>query len=267
MAFLLLAGATVAGVALFQGAAQTPVAPAPSTIRASPSASPSTQTRQARLLAGRVIVLDAGHQLGNRNFPVEIARLVEAGGFQKPCNTTGTATDGGYPEATFTFRVVHRAARELRALGATVLLTRQHNSDALWGPCVDARGRAGNRVGADVKVSVHADGSYEGSGFHVIHPVNSPAWTSDVYDESTLLARDLRDALRAGGHHDSTYAGRDGLDERRDLATLNLSDVPVAMVEAGNMRDPIEAGLMQTKHGRRGYADAVVTGVVAFLVR
>ncbi len=266
MALLLLVGLAAAGLALFQETAQTPVARAPGTIRTVPPASPSAQGRPARVLTGRLIVLDAGHQLGNRNFPDEIATPVEAGGFQKPCNTTGTATDEGYPEATFTFVVVRRAARELRALGATVVLTRTRNSDELWGPCVDVRGRAGNDLGADLKVSVHADGSYEGSGFHVIHPVNSPAWTSDVYDDSTALAEDLRDALRASGHHDSTYTGRNGLDERRDLATLNLSDVPVAMVEAGNMRDPVEAAWMSSPSGRRGYAHAIVTGVRAFLL-
>ena len=52
------------------------------------------------------MVIDPGHQLGNHNYPAQIGRLVPAGGFRKPCNTTGTATNGGYPEATFTWRVV-----------------------------------------------------------------------------------------------------------------------------------------------------------------
>ena len=56
-------------------------------------------------------MIDAGHQLGNHNFPRKINRLVPAGGFKKACNTTGTATNGGYPEATFNCRV----ARLLRA--------------------------------------------------------------------------------------------------------------------------------------------------------
>ena len=58
-----------------------------------------------RPLGGRTIVIDPGHQLGNHNFPRQINRMVPAGGFKKPCNTTGTATDGGYPEATFTWQV------------------------------------------------------------------------------------------------------------------------------------------------------------------
>ena len=46
---------------------------------------------------------------GNHNFPRRIHRLVPAGGFRKPCNTTGTATNGGYPEASLTWDVALRA--------------------------------------------------------------------------------------------------------------------------------------------------------------
>ena len=123
-------------------------------------------------LTGTTIVVDPGHQLGNHNFSKQIARPVPAGGFTKPCNTTGTATTGGYPEATFTWQVSRVVARRLRALGATVVLTRHSNRQDRWGPCVDARGRAGNAIGADLKLSIHADGSYAAGarGFHVIAP-------------------------------------------------------------------------------------------------
>ena len=63
-------------------------------------------------------MIDPGHQLGNHNFPRQINRLVPAGGFEKPCNTTGTATDGGYPEATFTWQVAAAAAHTARARSA-----------------------------------------------------------------------------------------------------------------------------------------------------
>ena len=62
----------------------------------------------------------------------------------------------------------------MRDLGAVVRLTRHSNRQDRWGPCVDARGRAGNAVdgggSADLKISIHADGSYArgAHGFHVI---------------------------------------------------------------------------------------------------
>ncbi len=122
-----------------------------------------------------------------------------AGGFTKPCNTTGTATNGGYPEATFAWQVSRLVAARLRDLGATVRLTRHSNRQDRWGPCVDARGRAGNAIEADLKLSVHADGSYAAGarGFHVIAPADRAPWTDDIYDPSLRLAGRVRTGLLA----------------------------------------------------------------------
>jgi N-acetylmuramoyl-L-alanine amidase len=224
--------------------------------------------RSAGPLAGRVIVVDPGHQLGNHNFPAQINAPVPAGGFTKPCNTTGTATDGGYPEATFAWQVSRLVAARLRALGATVRMTRHANRQDRWGPCVDARGRAGNEIHADLKISVHADGSYVAGarGFHVIAPADRAPWTDDVHDSSMRLATSVRAGLQARGFPVATYvAGGDGLDVRSDLGTLNLSDVPVVMVELGNMRSAAEARVMASADGRDRYARGLVAGARTFL--
>jgi N-acetylmuramoyl-L-alanine amidase len=219
-------------------------------------------------LAGRVIVVDPGHQLGNHNFPSEINRLVPAGGFTKPCNTTGTATNGGYPEATFAWEVSRLVAGRLRALGATVRMTRHANRQDRWGPCVDVRGRAGNAIDADLKISVHADGSYAAGarGFHVIAPADRAPWTDDIHDSSMRLATSVRAGLQARRFVVANYvAGGDGLDVRSDLGTLNLSDVPTVMVELGNMRSAAEARVMTSADGRSRYARGLVTGARSFL--
>ena len=232
------------------------------------TASRDAAAPQREPLAGRVIVLDPGHQLGNHNFPRKISRLVPAGGFRKPCNTTGTSTNRGYPEATFVWRVARLAQRRLERLGAEVVLTRQVNSPRRWGPCVDSRGRAGNRIGADLKLSIHADGSHAAGarGFHVIAPADRRRWTRDIFQPSRRLAKDLRAALLAAGVPRANYiAGGDGLDTRGDLATLNLSDVPTAMVELGNMRHPRDARRMTSPRGRAAYAAALVRAVRAHL--
>jgi N-acetylmuramoyl-L-alanine amidase len=221
-------------------------------------------------LQGRVVVLDPGHQLGNRHFPARIGRPVPAGGFRKPCNTTGTATDRGYPEASFTWDVAQRLRMRLKALGATVVLTRHSNRQDRWGPCVDERGRAGNAIHADLKISVHGDGSYArgAHGFHVIAPVDRAPWTHDIYRTSRQLALATRAALLHLGFARSTYvAGGDGLDFRRDLATLNLSDLPTVMVELGNMRNRVDASLMTRPSGRERYAHALADAARHFLER
>jgi N-acetylmuramoyl-L-alanine amidase len=208
-------------------------------------------------LAGRTVVIDPGHQLGNHNYPGRISQLVPAGGFRKACNTTGTATGGGYAEATFAWRVSRLLEDRLERLGATVRLTRHSNREDRWGPCVDVRGRAGNGLPADLKISIHGDGSWAAGarGFHVISPTDRPPWTHDIYRPSRRAAVDTRAALRGVGLRVANYiAGGDGLDFRSDLATLNLSNVPTVMVELGNMRDGRDARRMTSRAGRATYA-------------
>jgi N-acetylmuramoyl-L-alanine amidase len=219
-------------------------------------------------LAGRTIVIDPGHQLGNHNFPGKIDRLVPAGGFKKPCNTTGTATDGGYPEATFTWQVSRLLQQQLVRLGAKVLLTRHSNRQDRWGPCVDVRGRDGNRLPADLKISIHGDGSYVAGarGFHVIAPTDRRPWTHDIYRSSRRLALETRASLEAVGLRVANYiAGGDGLDFRSDLGTLNLSNIPTVMVELGNMRNPRDARRMTSSAGRATYARGLALAVDRFL--
>jgi N-acetylmuramoyl-L-alanine amidase len=238
-------------------------------------AAPSQATHDHRLIApreiiralpleGRTIVIDPGHQLGNQNFPRKVNRLVPAGGFRKPCNTTGTATNGGFSEATFAWRVSLKLRDRLQSLGARVVLTRHSNSTQHWGPCVDVRGRAGNAIPADLKISIHGDGSYArgAHGFHVIAPTDRKPWTHDIYRTSRRLALDTRSALRGVGLHVANYtAGGDGLDFRSDLATLNLSNIPTVMVEMGNMRNAGDARAMTSARGQsidaRGLEHAV----------
>ena len=131
-------------------------------------------------LAGRTIAIDPGHQLGNSRHLAEINRLVWVG-IWKPCNTTGTATNGGFPEATFTWRTSLALKRRLEALGATVRLTRTTNSIDDWGPCVGTRGRFGAKVGADLEISLHGDGAAAAThGFFVIRPGLRAGWTDDI---------------------------------------------------------------------------------------
>jgi N-acetylmuramoyl-L-alanine amidase len=256
-----LAGGPDAGCRGFETGAARP--PQPSAVSRVVTPQPP-----AGPLAGKVIVLDAGHQLGNHNFPREINRPVEAGGFTKPCNTTGTATNGGYSEATFAWRVTQRLKAKLEKSGATVVLTRKSNREDRWGPCVDVRGRAGNARPADLKISIHGDGSTAAGahGFHVIHPADRAPWTDDIYPSSRRLAKLTRNVLVRQGFDTANYiAGGDGLDARSDLATLNLSDVPTVMVELGNMRSRSDASVMTSPRGQARYARALAMAVRTYL--
>lgn len=223
-----------------------------------------TQKSPPPPLAGRTVVVDPGHNRDNALFPEEIGRLVDAGGFLKPCNSTGTATNDGVPEATVNWELARTLQARLLALGATVVLTRDANAG--WGPCIDERAAIANRAGADLLLSLHADGAAAAAhGFHVIMPAVRVGWTDDIAADSRQAAVALRDALVAAGLSPADYVGSQGLNERSDLGTLNRSDVPAVMLEAGNLRNPDDAALLTGPTGRARVADALAAGVTHFL--
>ena len=220
-------------------------------------------------LTGRIIAIDPGHQLGNSRHTSQINRQVDAGGFRKPCNTTGTATNAGYPESSFAMSTANYLKARLEALGAKVYLTRTTESYALWGPCIDVRGRFGAKVHADLMVSIHGDGApSQYRGFFVIRPALRKGWTDDIYTRSNTLGQYIRaglDGVRLARAND--YGG-DGLDTRGDLGTLNWSNVPVVMIEMGNMRNAGDAARMSSASSRNNlYAAGLAHGITAYLRR
>jgi N-acetylmuramoyl-L-alanine amidase len=211
-------------------------------------------------LAGKVIVLDPGHGAAADG---PLSRQVPNGrGGTKDCQTTGTSTDAGFPEHTFTWDVALLVSNVLTAMGATTVLSRADDTGPA--PCVDARAAAANAQHPDAIVSIHGDGApASGHGFHVNY--SNPPLNAAQSGPSLALANAMRDALASSGLAESTYLGSNGLYGRSDLAGLNLADYPAVLVELGNMRNADDAALKSTVQGRAAYADAVVKGIVAYL--
>ena len=218
-------------------------------------------------LAGVVIALDPGHQLGNSNpkFFSNLAVTHFNGYETKNCNTTGTATNAGYPEATFNWEVALLVKDQLQALGAQVQMTRHSNSWSKWGPCVNERGQFGNRIGADLLLSIHADGADSaGYGFFVMEPSVIKGWTDDISAKSIRMGKKFIAGMAAAGAPRSTYISGQMM-VTPTISTLNFSDVPAILVESGNMRNATDARRMSSPDGQRQYADWIVAGVRAAL--
>lgn len=224
---------------------------------------PTPPASAAGSLDGAVIVLDPGHQRGNANpaFASKVNATRFNGSIVKACNTTGTATNAGFPESTFTWRVANRLKRLLEARGARVILTRDRESYDAWGPCAWDRAKPANEAGADLLVSIHADGAPAGDrGFHVIAPARIRGYTDDIAKPSRALARSMIAGMRGAGAVPSTYV--DGaLSVRGDQSTLNFSDVPSVIVELGNMRNAAEARVMSKAAGQQRYAEQLLAGI------
>jgi N-acetylmuramoyl-L-alanine amidase len=218
-----------------------------------------------RSVAGKVIVLDPGHNGANGANPQIINQPVNIITKISTCDTVGTTTLSGYPEHAYNFDVATRAASILRAQGAVVILTRPDDNGV--GPCIDQRAAIANQAHADASVSIHADGGPPGGrGFHVILPAPIPGYNADIVPASDVLGVDLRnDFLAITGMPLSDYIGSQGLDTRNDLGGLNLSRVPKVFVETGNMQNGIDAALLESAAFRDQVAHGIAQGIVDFV--
>jgi len=214
-------------------------------------------------LAGKVIVIDPGHQLGNSNprFRKQIAQTRFNGSIVKNCNTTGTATNAGFPEATFTWKVARRLKPLLAAQGATVLMTRTSNTRDAYGPCVWDRAGFANDHHADALIAIHADGAPASAhGFFAIAPTRIKGWTTDTYKVDRRLSKAMIAGMTAAGATPSNYIANH-LQVRGDQSTINFSKVPTTIIEVGNMRNAKEAALMSSSAGQQKYAQWLAAGI------
>ncbi len=85
-----------------------------------------------KLLAGKIVGIDPGHNGGNFADPAYINQLIWNGREQETCDTTGTETASGYTEARYNFDVARYLRAGLEALGARVVMTRARRP-AAWG--------------------------------------------------------------------------------------------------------------------------------------
>jgi N-acetylmuramoyl-L-alanine amidase len=226
---------------------------AASTLASPASAAPAN-------IAGMIVFLDPGHNGAN---DASIGKQVPTGrGGTKNCQESGTSTDDGFPEHTFTWDTTLRIRQELTALGVRTAMSR--GDDTSLGPCVDERAAMANSLRPNAIVSIHGDGGpATGRGFHVLY--SAPPLNQTQAGPSLQFAQTMRDQLAASGFVPSTYTGSNGLDPRSDIAGLNLAQFPSILVELGNMKNPVDSGLMKTPEGRQKYAEAVVRGIAGYL--
>jgi N-acetylmuramoyl-L-alanine amidase len=121
-------------------------------------------------------------------------------------------------------------------------------------------------VHAQLTVSIHGDGSSSTHrGFFVMKPGYVRGYTDDILAKSGTLAVAVRKGLLSVGLPVANYYATNGIVSRTDMGGLNMSDVPVVMVELGNMKNSGDATRMKSVSGRDRYAAGLVAGIRAYL--
>ncbi|NLG48246.1 N-acetylmuramoyl-L-alanine amidase [Gordonia sp. (in: high G+C Gram-positive bacteria)] len=234
-------------------------------------ASPTDAAPTAGALTGKTVFLDPGHQgsAAGQNLSKQVN---DGRGGTKDCQTTGTTAVGGKTEHTINWEVAQLVKAALESKGARVLMSRK--DDTGWGGCVDERAEAASRSGADLAVSLHADSTSQGadpgkSGFHMIVPtlpIPDKAVDAVQAGEGRKASNTVRDALKKAGIAPANYGGAiDGVVTRPDIAGSNLTRVPLAFIEMGNLSDPADAAVLSTPQGATKYAVAITDGITDYL--
>jgi N-acetylmuramoyl-L-alanine amidase len=226
---------------------------------------PVTRTAAAsEPLAGVVIGIDPGHNGRNYTDPAYLNHQVWNGREYEDCDTTGTETNGGYTEPRFNWRVATALRRDLRALGATVVMTRHSNHGK--GPCVNKRAEILNHAHAVVAIDIHADGGPSGGrGFAILEPVRDKE-NRHVIKSSARFGHVLRATmLRHTSMPVSSYDGSNGIAHRNDLAGLNLAKEPKVLIECGNMRNATDAHLLTSTAFQQRLARTMTDAIRRFL--
>ena len=221
------------------------------------SAGGTTTTKSSGSAAGKLVVIDPGHQ-GQGNYEEE---PIGPGSSQtKPKVADGTAgVVTGIPENELTLAVSYMLRDALEAQGVRVIMTRTTKDVNISNI---ERTQIANKAGADLFIRVHADGAETSSthGIHVLYPAVIKGWTDDIAAPSKRAAQLAQTALVA-----ATGALDRGIDARDDMTGFNWSDVPVIIPEIGFMSNPEEDRLLATSSYRQKIANALADAAIQFL--
>lgn len=269
VAVIAVAGTTACTAGSAGATAQPPAATTTSAAPTGPDQQPTRVTPHPPLvsskpLAGKVIGIDPGHNGDNIHHLAYINHTIWNGREHETCDTTGTATNAGYPEAKFTWRVAKHLVRDLHHAGATVVLTRHSNHG--YGPCVNKRARILNHAHPAVSIDIHADGAPSGDrGFAILEPV-ADGPNDRVIRSSERFGRDLKRAMLSHTSMSvSNYDGVNGFNHRDDLAGLNLTTEPKVLIECGNMRDSVDARRLTADGFQKRAAAAMAAAIIRFV--
>ncbi len=199
----------------------------------------------------KVIVINPGHQAvqDKEKEPMgpdstELKNRVSSG-------TRGVAT--GIYEYVFNLEISLKLRDELVKAGYDVIMTRTTHEVS-----ISNRERAllANEAGADLFISIHANGSEDRSkqGIMTIYPSKDNPYVSELSDEFMKLSTVLHDEMIK-----ATGAPSAGVKAMDNMVTLNWSEVPATFVELGYMSNEEEDLLLNTPE----YQDKLVLGMVS----
>ena len=212
-------------------------------------------------LRGIKIGIDAGHQ---RNANSDTEPNAPGSSTMKKKVSSGTCGRfTGVPEYVINLQVALRLQKELEALGADVVMTREEHGVDISNT---ERATMMNKADVDCWLRIHANGSTDASasGMFILVPKQGTMDTDDssIAEKSRALAEVLVETTQE--ETGASLARSGGISVRDDQTGFCWSSVPVCNIEMGHMTNEREDHLLVTEAYQIKIVDGLADGFVEY---
>ena len=230
-----------------------PTATPTSAPTATPTTAPTATPTPGGTPAGRLVVIDAGHQRKGNNDKEPDGPNSTTLKAKVTSGTTGHFT--GLPEYELNLIVAKKLQAILLERGYRVIMVRDtHDVDI----SNSERAAIANNAGADVFIRIHANANDDSSvnGAETLCQTKDNPYNADLYPQSRKLSQAVLDALC-----EECGCKKRRVSETDTMSGINWCRVPVTIVEMGFMTNEKEDRLMATDEYQNKLAKGIADGI------